>query len=204
MRVKTVEQRNEFIDAAGHLFIQQGYAAVTMEAIAAAAGKSKVTLYNYFSNKEELFEAFVVQAGDGALEELAKAYKEADSVQTILERLGLALLMLVSRPDVIALDRLIIGEAARYPELARIFFKNGPKRTVAAIKNVMAQCMESGKIDARNSELAALHFKGICAADLIENLMWGTAVSPTKRQLEKISKEAVRIFLNGYANRSSN
>ncbi|WP_051156193.1 TetR/AcrR family transcriptional regulator [Herbaspirillum huttiense] len=89
MRVKTVEQRNEFIDAAGHLFIQQGYAAVTMEAIAAEAGKSKVTLYNYFSSKEELFEAFVIQAGAGAVEELTKVYVEEDSARDILQRLGL-------------------------------------------------------------------------------------------------------------------
>lgn len=199
MRVKTVEQRNQFIDAAGHLFIQQGYAAVTMESIATAAGKSKVTLYNYFSNKEELFEAFVVQAGAGAVEELAKVYDENDGAQEILQRLGLALLRLVSRPDVIALNRLIIGEARRYPELARIFFKNGPQRTVDVLVEVIARCMEGGKITARDAETAALHFKGICAGDLIENLMWGTANPPTKRQLEKISKDAVRTFLNGYA-----
>ncbi|MBB5391257.1 MULTISPECIES: TetR/AcrR family transcriptional regulator [unclassified Herbaspirillum] len=199
MRVKTVEQRNEFISAAGHLFIQQGYADVTMEAIAATAGKSKVTLYNYFSSKEELFEAFVVQAGAGAVEKLTKVYAEEDNAQDILQRLGVALLHLVSRPDVIALDRLIIGEAKRYPELARIFFENGPKRTVAALAEVMAHCMENGKIAVRDAELAALHFKGICASDLIENLMWGTVNPPTKRELEKISKDAVKIFLNGYA-----
>ncbi|MET3433786.1 AcrR family transcriptional regulator [Herbaspirillum seropedicae] len=198
MRVKTVEQRNEFIDAAGHLFIQQGYAAVTMEAIAAEAGKSKVTLYNYFSSKEELFEAFVVQAGAGAVEELTKVYVEEDSARDILQRLGLALLRLVSRPDVIALDQLIIGEAKRYPELARIFFKNGPKRTVDALAEVMALCMESGKITASDAQLAALHFKGICAGDLIENLMWGTANVPTTRELQRISKDAANAFLNGY------
>lgn len=198
MRVKTVEQRHEFINAAGHLFIQQGYAAVTMEAIAAEAGKSKVTLYNYFSSKEELFEAFVVQAGAGAVEELTKVYVEGDSARDILQRLGLALLRLVSRPDVIALDRLIIGEAKRYPELARIFFENGPKRTVAALAEVMARCMDSGKIDARNAELAALHFKAICAGDLIENLMWGTIPQPTKEKLKKISDHAVKVFLDGY------
>lgn len=199
MRVKTVEQRNEFIDAAGHLFIQQGYAAVTMEAIAAAAGKSKVTLYNYFSNKEELFEAFVVQAGAGAVEELTRVYEEKDSARDILQRLGLALLRLVSRPDVIALDRLIIGEARRYPELARIFFENGPKRTVAGITEVMARCIDSGKIDNCDAELAALHFKAICAGDLIENLMWGTVEQPTKKELTRLAKEAAQAFLEGYA-----
>lgn len=199
MRVKTVEQRNEFIDAAGHLFIQQGYAAVTMEAIAAAAGKSKVTLYNYFSNKEELFEAFVVQAGAGAVEELTRVYEEKDSARDILQRLGLALLRLVSRPDVIALDRLIIGEARRYPELARIFFENGPKRTVAGITEVMARCIDSGKIDGCHAERAALHFKAICAGDLIENLMWGTIEQPTKKELTRLATEAVKAFLEGYA-----
>jgi len=198
MRVKTIEKRNEFITAAGRLFIEQGFSAVSMEAIAAAAGKSKVTLYNYFSSKEELFEAFVVQAGAGAVEELTTIYAEDASARQLLLWLGQALLRLVSRPDVIALDRLIIGEATRYPELARIFFDNGPKRTTAAIIEVITRCMRSGKLAAGDATMAALHFKALCTNDLIENLMWGTVKTPTKKEMATIAELAVDAFLGGY------
>jgi TetR/AcrR family transcriptional repressor of mexJK operon len=198
MRVKTAEKRKQFVDAGGRLFIEQGYAAVSMEGIAAEAGMSKVTLYNYFSSKEDLFEAFVKEAGAGAVEALTNVYADNETAKSILSKLGMSLLRLVTRTEVIALDRLIMGEAKRYPALARIFFENGPKRTTAALVDVIGRCMASGKMTAGDAHLAALHFKGLCTTDVIEAQMWGLTPPPTEAQLRAVTKSAVEAFLNGY------
>ncbi|MFT3998253.1 MAG: helix-turn-helix domain-containing protein, partial [Asticcacaulis sp.] len=52
-------RREAILDVASRIFLEEGFDAASMSAIAARVGGSKGTLYNYFKNKEELFEAFV-------------------------------------------------------------------------------------------------------------------------------------------------
>jgi AcrR family transcriptional regulator len=60
--------------AAAHaLFAERGYAAVTMEEIAAAVGVTKPLLYNYFGNKERLYIACMERAGDALIATIADA-----------------------------------------------------------------------------------------------------------------------------------
>ncbi len=47
--------RRRAVDAAMHLFAEQGYAAVTMRGLGAALGVSAMTTYRYVAGKEELF-----------------------------------------------------------------------------------------------------------------------------------------------------
>ena len=47
--------RRRAVDAAMHLFADQGYAAVTMRALASALSVSAMTSYRYFEGKEALF-----------------------------------------------------------------------------------------------------------------------------------------------------
>jgi AcrR family transcriptional regulator len=51
--------RNRLVECARELFARQGFEATTMNDIAAASGKGRRTLYTYFKNKEELYEAVI-------------------------------------------------------------------------------------------------------------------------------------------------
>ena len=48
-------KRQRLLEQAERLFLEKGFKAVTMEEIAAAAGISKMTIYNQFQSKENLF-----------------------------------------------------------------------------------------------------------------------------------------------------
>ena len=61
------------LEAAHGLFAERGYAAVTMDEIAAAIGVTKPLLYNYFGNKERLYIACLEQAGDALIATIADA-----------------------------------------------------------------------------------------------------------------------------------
>src|SRR3954453_22537309 len=52
-------KRRQIMDGAREMFLTQGFDAASMGEIARAAGVSKGTLYVYFKNKEQLFEAIV-------------------------------------------------------------------------------------------------------------------------------------------------
>ena len=58
-RPKDPAKREAILDAAKRLFILHGYEGSSMDAIAAEAGVSKLTLYSHFASKENLFAAAV-------------------------------------------------------------------------------------------------------------------------------------------------
>jgi AcrR family transcriptional regulator len=69
---KKRETRQRISDIATEMFFARGFEAVTVEEIAAAANVSKVTVFNYFARKEDLF----LDREDEAKELLSQAVRE--------------------------------------------------------------------------------------------------------------------------------
>jgi len=197
MRRKTEDRRLSFVRAAGKPFIERGFGAVTMEAVAAEATASKATLYSYFPSKEALFEAFVNEAGKGGVENIEAAKGGSDVVQ-VLRQLGTAYLDLVTRPDVIEANRLIIGEAGRQPQLSRIFYENGPRKTLIAISETIAALMDAGKLRRTELREASLYFKALCEAGLVERLLWGLDDAPNRQVRLSAVEKATTVFLTAF------
>src|SRR6476659_2569119 len=78
-RLSRDDRMEQTLAAAHGLFAERGYAAVTMEEIAAAVGVTKPLLYNYFGNKEQLYIACMERAGDALTETVAAAVTSTSS-----------------------------------------------------------------------------------------------------------------------------
>lgn len=77
-RLKEKEARRQSIlDAAGRLLLEQGFSATTMDEIAERAELSKGTLYLYFSGKQELCLALLVEASRVFVAEMKASYDPA-------------------------------------------------------------------------------------------------------------------------------
>lgn len=87
-RLPRAERMEQTVGAAHALFAERGYAAVTMDDVAAAVGVTKPLLYNYFGNKEQLYLACLGRAGDGLVATVVEAIGEATNPTEAL-RLGL-------------------------------------------------------------------------------------------------------------------
>lgn len=198
MRRKTEDRRLSFVEAAGALFVERGFGAVTMEAIALQAGASKTTLYGYFPSKEAIFEAFVHEAGKGCLEELESA-KQLGSAREILHCLGMAYLNLVTSPDVIDVNRLIMGEAGRQPQLSRIFYENGPRQTLIVICETIQLLMDRGVLRCTEIRQAGLYFKALCETGLVERQLWGLDQTPDAATRRAAVENATNIYLSAFA-----
>src|SRR3954451_16923744 len=70
-RLSRDDRMEQTLGAAHELFAERGYAAVTMDEIAAAVGVTKPLLYNYFGNKEQLYIACMERAGDSLIKTIA-------------------------------------------------------------------------------------------------------------------------------------
>src|ERR1700759_1710691 len=109
-------RRELILDVAQEVFLEEGFAGASMSAIAARLGGSKGTLYNYFESKEELLEAFVREQCTSFWETVFSCAGDAAPVRELLTNVGEAFLRQLDR-DVIRFVRVLIGEAARIPEL---------------------------------------------------------------------------------------
>ena len=69
-RPKDQAKRLAILEAAKTLFMRNGYEGSSMDAIAAEAGVSKLTVYNHFTDKETLFSAAVKSKCEEQLPEL--------------------------------------------------------------------------------------------------------------------------------------
>src|SRR5260370_31211488 len=129
------QQTHERLRAAAHrLFLQQGYLATSIDAILAEAGiSSKETLYRHYANKEALFVdvlAHLTLSQPGFSQKLAALPTPHDlpSLRQALTQLSREILSMISQPGYLALVRIIIAEAPRFPQLGPLFFSTVPHR----------------------------------------------------------------------------
>jgi AcrR family transcriptional regulator len=76
-RMPREQRMRQTLSVAHDLFAERGYAAVTMDEVAAAVGVTKPLLYNYFGNKERLYIACMEKAGEGLFAMIGQAVSSA-------------------------------------------------------------------------------------------------------------------------------
>src|SRR5579863_6741866 len=126
-------KRRQIVDGARAMFLAQGFDAASMNDIARAAGVSKGTLYVYFKNKEELFEAIVQQECEAQAEGIFELNPNDHDVEAVLTRLGVAYVKFLCRPEKASAIRIVIAIADRMPELGARFYETGPARGIAKL-----------------------------------------------------------------------
>mgnify|MGYP001600735167 FL=1 len=102
-------KRRQIIEGATQVFLAQGFDAASMNDIARAAGVSKGTLYVYFENKEELFEAIVEEECDAQAEGIFDLDPNDHDVGATLTRLGVAYVKFLCRPEKASAIRTVIA-----------------------------------------------------------------------------------------------
>ena len=191
-------RRQCILEVARELFLQEGYAAASMSAIAARVGGSKATLYTYFPSKEDLFAAIIEaecqQGAAPALDEL----RRGGEVAVLLTRAGRRFLRFLMSEKVLALHRLVIAESIRFPELGRAFYEAGPQRGQRLLAEFMEGAMQAGQLRREDPLVAAEQFVELCKSGLHQRRLWNVAGEPTDAQIEANVARAVRTFMCAY------
>jgi AcrR family transcriptional regulator len=192
------ERRQAILDVAGEIFLQEGYAAASMSAIAARLGGSKGTLYNYFTSKTELFAAYMAEACMANSEALLATSDDDTPLAEALHKIGVGFLTFVLRDDAMAVHRLVIGEAERFPEVGEAFFEAGPKQSLAALAAWLKRRMERGDMRQADPEAAAQQFFALCKAHLFSMRMWNVIPEVPPAEIERHIAGQVEMFVAAY------
>lgn len=190
-------KHDAIIAAATDSFFEIGYAASTIEGIAARAGVSKVTVYNHFGDKRTLLAAAVGRECERMRGHFAI---EADSGAGLRERLltiGTAMVAFLSRPEMIQFERRIAAETEHEPEIGIAFLDNGPRRMKAAFAALLTHAHAGGELDIPDPELAAEQFASLCKGMGDLERRFG-AIPDAAREQARIAG-AVDVFLRAYS-----
>ena len=152
-------KRAVILKAARRLFLENGFAATSVDAITAASGVSKPTVYSYFSAKEAILEAVVREEAEG--HPVPVEFRSTGHTRRDLEAAVRALTALALAPELVAWDRVMSAEARRNPDLGRIFFDQAPGRVLAVLAGFLRDLGAAGGLDTGDGARAAEFFFGM-------------------------------------------
>ncbi|MFY9352312.1 MAG: TetR/AcrR family transcriptional regulator [Sphingobium sp.] len=187
------------VAVAQRYFLEHGYAATTMSGIAAALGGSKGTLWTYFRSKEELFAAALADQAHRYQAELSQLLDPSIPVQTALERACASLFKKITSPEAIAVNRLIIAEGARFPQIARMFFDLAPKNTRALLATFIGDAMARGSLRKADPSEAAQALTALLMGGIHKQLLLGGIDDVDQNVARAEVHCAVDLFLRAYA-----
>jgi TetR/AcrR family transcriptional regulator, mexJK operon transcriptional repressor len=186
--------------AAQRTFLASGFGAVSMDAIAREAGASKATLYAYFASKEELFGAVVARESERYARGFSAGVLDPRDVEGSLNAIAERFLRLLLSPDVVAINRIIIAEVARFPVLAEVFWRAGPERIRVQLEDFLSEAAAAGTLDIADARLAAGQFASLVRGEIHFQRLLGLG-SADETALTAAARHGVATFLRAFSPR---
>ncbi len=190
-------RERRILDAALVVFSQKGFVSASMDDIAAEAGLTKPTLYQYFPSKDELFTAMMTEERDHMLESFE--YPCASGMVAELYAFSWHYADVVLRPDMLNLARLIIGEAQRLPDIGRAYQASGPDRVLAGMIAYLERQRSAGLIVFDDAELAAEDLWGLILSAPRNRALHIPDAVPDRATIERYIRNGLHVFLRAYS-----
>ena len=189
-------KRRQIVEGARSMFLAQGFDAASMSDIARAAGVSKGTLYVYFNNKEQLFEAIVHEECRPMPKAFSISIPSDHDVEEVLMRLGAAYVEFLCSPEKASALRTVIAIADRMPEIGKVFYETGP----GGIASSPPICTRRTKPECSRSKIASggspIH--GRVPVHPVQAGAVQFPRAPAQERIEHVVGIAVRTFLAAY------
>lgn len=199
---RSARKRQLILSAGQQLFLSNGYQGTSMDQVAASAAVSKQTVYKHFGEKRELLFAIVTDALDtaaGSVREQIAALGRSTDVEADLVALAGDYLRAVLQEPVVQLRRLVIGEANRLPELARLYYEHAPLRTLGLLAEAFAALHHRGVLIAAEPALVAEHFAFLIVGRPIDQALFdGAGEVLSALDVDAYATAGVAVFLAAY------
>jgi len=200
-RPKDLGKRAAILNAAKSLFVEQGYAGVSMDGIAALAGVSKLTVYSHFGDKETLFsEAIRAQCQQMMPDDLFEHAPQGPLRQQLVG-IAEAFFAMISSEAAIATHRMMLAPGTGDEHIREMFWNAGPKRIQQSLADFLAARVARGELDIADLPLAASQFFCLLKGELHPMMMCGVGAAPSAADVRRHVESSVDFFLRAYAPR---
>lgn len=191
------DRRQQIIEAALKVFSTKGFHKATNKDIAQAAGGiSPGLIYWYFKDKEDLFFSII--------RERAAIFQLADHPERLMElppREGLALigrtyLSVFKVPGNVAIIRIMVGEAIRFPQIAEMFYKQVASRFLGLLSQYLQRQVDMGRLRPHDTVISARSFLGMFVINVVTREIMRDPVAIATPD-EQLIATVLDIFLGG-------
>jgi AcrR family transcriptional regulator len=189
------KRKQQILMAAKDIFVQKGFEKATTAEIAAAAGISEGTIYNYYSNKKDLIISlmqhfFITQQVMGIIQQPLKENDLAPLNELIRERLN----KIFSSVDLLQLFLNLLRDNR---DLAGEYLDRVLYPFLKSISNFIQKGIRANALREFNTEVAERMFIGTVIGLSLINKIEGEAGPLRKISESELTDEITRIFLNG-------
>lgn len=199
---KNPAKREAVLHASAALFVKRGFTGTSMGQVADAAGVSKQTIYSHFRDKEHLFAEVVamklreygIDRGGPPLD----ADADAPDPSAALLAVGMAFGRMAAEPDVVMVNRLIIAEARNQPEVAEMFYRNAPLRSIKVVADLLRSLRGRGLIADLDCDEAAWDLRNLWIGRYRDEMLFGQIQTLDAARLEAHIRRVNDLFLRLY------
>jgi AcrR family transcriptional regulator len=161
----------EILDAALAVFAQKGFAATKLDDVAAKAGITKGTIYLYFDSKQALFEALARQSVGAQIQQVTAQLANFSGTSAELLRFVLSTMgRFAMTSDRVVLPRLVLAEAANFPQLAEFWRREIIERGIALMSGIIQRGIDRGEF----RKIEPQHAARLCVAPILIIVLWRT------------------------------
>lgn len=189
--------RDLILKAATEAFLAHGYAGVSIDQIASQAGVSKPTIYSHFEGKEQLFVAIMNTVCDNFEEPFLGPDADTEDLAAMLLRIADNYTRAILAPAVLAMHRLFVAEAERFPELSRRYYEVGPRRVHRTLAGFFKKRMARGEIRKCDPMMMAQFFAAVVIAPMRTRRLFAVDAAIDWKAMDRQNREAIALFLDG-------
>ena len=198
-RKPSKKKHEAILEAAIDLFAEHGYAATSVDAIAAEAGVAKQTVYHHFGNKNALLEAAICRVTSEVVEPLDEIETARRSLQDVLTQFAERLLDLTITPQSHRFVRLLIGEAGKAEQNTIQTFNMAINRTNNSLARYLRDQSAHGRVAIEDAGHAAQLFLGMLVGDLRFRGLLGVLPELDTETRNRHVRASVGAFLRAFA-----
>lgn len=195
------EVRQAILGAALEIFIASGYERTGTDEVAARASVSKRTLYAHFPDKDALVGAAIaslITAAEAQGSEELEALRHSDDLDRDLRRFARQHIRDVITPEIMQVRRRLIGEADRFPELARRWYDAAPARSHATLAGILEVHRERGVLAFGDALIAAEHLNWLILSIPLNRAMFDVSAAFEADRYMRHAEAAIDVFMAAY------
>ena len=197
-RPKDLEKRARILQAAKSIFLKMGYHATSMDQIAKEAAVTKLTVYNHFQDKANLFICAIEESCEESIRTKQFELTADSDFKQALQLMCQRALSIIYLPEALKLDCLLFELAAEQSPLTQQFFDASHTRMCHVWCDFFEQAIAFKFIQAdaplKQTELIISLMLGIRH----QQVLLGLAQVPTADEIDQIIQHAIEIFLLKY------
>lgn len=188
------------LDAATEIFLSHGFSAATTDMIQKKAGVSKATMYGCYANKEAIFAAVIERECQAMISVVKDVAPTPDDIAQTLTAIGTSYLTIILSETGIALFRVAVGDAPRFPSLARAFYLSGPKAMTNVLADHLAEAAKDGQLNLQTVGIdhAAGLFISLLRGELQMDTLTHPGATPSAAQIDYHVGLAVTTFMAAF------